>query len=114
MSGLTVVGTLHGQASGYDASLAAIRSGHCREVAGSVESFVAMPNGGHADERFVVAEVPFAYNSFRWRPGLHQTMAEGGPIAPGRHVRICYRPDPAYGNVILRVVRETSELSAPE
>ena len=100
---LSVVGTIRGQALGYSASLAAIRSGNCVIVEGNVEQFVPMPPGGHADEQFVVDGVPFYYSGFAWRPGLHLPRAKGGPVEPGRYVRICYRRDLAYGNVILRV-----------
>jgi len=72
----------------------------CRIVEGPVENFVPMPHGGHAEESFSVAGVPFKYSDFIVTDAFNNTSSHGGPIRSDLHVRICYDPSE---NAILRL-----------
>jgi hypothetical protein len=72
----------------------------CRVVEGPVQNFVPMPYGGHAQESFSVAGVPFRHSDFNITGGFNNTSSHGGPVSGDSYVRIC--SDPA-GNVILRL-----------
>ncbi len=77
---------------------AALRTGAYIEVEGVVEGLVPMPYEGHAEERFTVGGVTFAYSPFHPNGGFDHTVSHGGPIREGQHVKIAHRD-----GVILRV-----------
>jgi hypothetical protein len=72
-------------------------------VEGIVQNFHPMPYEGHDTERFDVAGVRFEYSDYMITGGFNQTRSHGGPIRPGRYVRLTYVPRGKSGNVIIRV-----------
>lgn len=68
----------------------AVKDGRISVVEGPVENFVPMPYSGHADESFSVKGVRFAYSDFNLTVGFNNTRSHGGPIEPGRYVRVSY------------------------
>ena len=79
--------------SEYRAHLAVLTENRCGLIEGLVENFRPMPPEGHADERFRVADVWFAYSDYGVTDAFNNTSSHGGPIRAGQTVRICYDPD---------------------
>ncbi len=50
-----------------------------------------MPEGGHADEHFLVNGVSFSYSDYEISAGFNNTSSHGGPIHEGLPVHIWYR-----------------------
>ncbi len=68
----------------------ALREGHVAVVEGPVENFIPMPYTGHVMESFTVGGVQFAYSDYVVTAGFNNTRSHGGPIQPGRYVRVSY------------------------
>jgi hypothetical protein len=66
-----------------------VRKGRCEVVEGTVSNFVPMPREGHAMEHFTINGHYYEYSDFQVTAGFNHTQSHGGPIAEGRHVRIC-------------------------
>jgi hypothetical protein len=67
-----------------------LRSGRVGLAVGQVLRFHAMPWAGHEYEEFTVDGVRFAYSNFVMTPAFNDAASHGGPIAPGKTVRISY------------------------
>jgi hypothetical protein len=63
-----------------------------------------MPYGGHAQESFSVAGVPFRYSDFIISGGFNNTLSHGGPINGDSYVRICY--DRTDGAILRLEIRD--------
>ena len=76
----------------------ALASGKASYVEGTVDNFVPMPYGGHANETFTVKGVPFSYSDGDVSAGFNNPSSHGGPIHQGLPVRIWY-----VGNEIVKL-----------
>jgi len=84
--------------------LQALASPQTPVVEGPVTNFHPEPFGGHNDESFSVAGVPFFYSEYRITGAFNQPASHGGPIHEGLNVRIHYLKGPAYdGNLIIQL-----------
>jgi hypothetical protein len=76
----------------HEQSKAALRSGNCKAVEGTIEDFHPMPYTGHSYERFKIQGVSFEYSDFDdSKAGFNHTLSHGGPLHGGMHVRLHYR-----------------------
>jgi hypothetical protein len=80
----------------------AAERGDYEVVEGPVADYELKQRSGGWQEAFTVAGVPFQYYPGAVNLGFDKPAPRGGPIQPGRYVRIAYR-----GNVIMRL--ETRE-----
>jgi hypothetical protein len=74
------------------------RGGVASYVEGSVEHFVPMPRGGHANERFDVGGQHFEYSKFQIREGFNGSVVPRSPLREGIGVRIWH-----LGGTIVRL-----------
>ena len=82
----------------YRTLRSALEEGRAAVAEGPVEDFVPMPDEGHAMESFTVAGESFEYSDYVVTTGFNNTSSHGGPIQPGRQVRITH-----FGGHILRL-----------
>jgi hypothetical protein len=68
----------------------ALASGATGLVEGTVDDFHPMPVGGHGAESFTVQGVRFSYAVSEVTGAFNTSWSHGGPIRPGRRVRIHY------------------------
>jgi hypothetical protein len=68
----------------------ALTSGAARLVEGTVDDFHGPPIGGQGAESFTVHGVRFSYAASEVTGAFNTPSTFGGPIRPGRHVRIHY------------------------
>lgn len=72
-------------------------------IEGIVEDFHPMPYSGHREESFTVNGVKFSYSDFDVSYyGFNNTESHGGPISPGRRVRLSYVASDGK-NIILKI-----------
>ena len=67
-------------------------------VEGVITDFKPMPEGGHADESFIVDGRRFRYSSYDITSGFNKTVVRGGPLKEGMNVKLWY-----YEGVILKI-----------
>ena len=73
-------------------------------VEGVITDFKPMPEGGHADESFIVGGRRFRYSSYNITSGFNKTAVRGGPLKEGMKVKIWY-----YDGTILKIQSETQK-----
>jgi len=60
-------------------------------VEGRIENFTPYhPTAGYKMESFMVKGYRFEYSEYRTTAGFNQTTANGGPIWPGKRVRVTF------------------------
>lgn len=82
-----------GTYSEYRTALAARLNGTATVTEGVVTDFVPMPRSGHADEKFTVNGITFAYSDYHVTAGFNNTKSNGGPIDEGKKVRVTHLGD---------------------
>jgi hypothetical protein len=77
----------------YLAARRAAESPSTRVVEGPVENYRPTAPDSSGDESFTVRGVYFTYSYYMITGAFRQTADHGGPVRPGRSLRIHFRPD---------------------
>lgn len=95
----------------HEACVEAARQGDGRVLEGPIERFQPVRSMWQRpwDESFTVAGVTLRYALFTGSCGFHQTVAEGGPLREGMHVRLL-----EWRGRILKLDLAEGEVAAPD